>query len=265
LKLAVSGKGGVGKTTFTALLSKALVARGYSVFAIDSDPNPTLLGSMGYPDPESVRPLVELKDLIEERTGARPGSMGGMVRLNPFVDDIPAKYAVDIGGVKVLVAGAVKRGGAGCYCPENTLVRALISHLLVDRSSALILDMEAGIEHLSRGTVASVDFLMVVVEPSHRSVETAFRIRQMATELGLKRVLAVGNKVRSQHDREFLEKSLVGWEMAGVIPYDETIRESETGELGALRAAPGTEASVDQIASLLVDKTAALRREGDQA
>ena len=150
MKLAVTGKGGVGKTTISALLAKALSDTGRKVIAIDADPNANLLACMGYREAEAVRPLVELNDLIEERTGAAPGTIGGMFKLNPRVDDIPDKCAVNIDGVKVLVAGAVKRGGSGCYCPENAFVRALVSHLLLDQDTALILDMEAGIEHLSR-------------------------------------------------------------------------------------------------------------------
>ena len=153
---------------------------------------------MGYPHPETIKPLVELKELIEERTGVKPGTTGGMFRLNPFVEDIPEKYAVDIDGVKVLVAGAVKKGGSGCYCPENTMIRSLISHLLTEKNSALVLDMEAGIEHLSRGTIAAVDHLIIVTEPGRRSIETAERIAHMAAEIGLNRVSVIGNKIRSE-------------------------------------------------------------------
>ena len=131
MKLAVTGKGGVGKTTVAALLAYGLQKHGHEVIAIDADPDSNLLACLGYSEPETVCPLVELKSLIEERTGVKPGTTGGMFRLNPFVDDIPESYAVTVNGVKVLVAGAVKKGGSGCYCPENSLLRALVSHLAV--------------------------------------------------------------------------------------------------------------------------------------
>ena len=227
MKIAVTGKGGVGKTTLSALLASTFAQRGMEVFAIDADPDANLAGTLGYADADSIRPLVELKELIAERTGVEPGTTGGMFRLNPFVSDIPETYAVDIGGVHVLVAGAVKKGGAGCYCPENAMIRALVSHLLVERDTAVVLDMEAGIEHLSRGTVAAVDCLVVVLEPSRRSVETAGRIRRLANEIGIGRVVAVGNKIRTDTDRAFLESALPDLDFVGFLPYDNTIRESD--------------------------------------
>ncbi|MEI6148128.1 MAG: AAA family ATPase [bacterium] len=227
MKIAVTGKGGVGKTTVCSLLAKALKAAGHDVVAIDCDPDSNLAACMGYPQADELKPLVALKDLIEEKMGVKPGTTGGMFRLNPFVEDIPDRYAVDIDGVRVLVAGAIKKGGAGCYCPENALIRALIAHLLVDGKTDLILDMEAGVEHLSRGTVRTVDALIVVVDPSLRAVETAVRIRELAGQLGLKQILAIGNKIRSEKDSRFLVESLSGWEFAGFLPYDDTLRDAE--------------------------------------
>ena len=227
MKLAVTGKGGVGKTTLTALLASVLRNEGRQVVAIDADPNASLVACMGHPNPESVRPIVEMKDLIEERTGTKPGTIGGMFRLNPFVEDITEKFAVEIAGIRVLVAGAMKNGGAGCYCPENALLRALVSHLLVEADVALILDMEAGLEHLSRGTVRSVDGLLVVTEPSLRGVETARRIRKLAGDSGLQRMYAVGNKIRPSTDEDFLRKALPEWEFAGCLPYDDGIRRAD--------------------------------------
>jgi CO dehydrogenase maturation factor len=256
VKIAVTGKGGVGKTTTSALLAAALHRRGYEVIAIDVDPDSNLAACMGYPNPESIEPLVALKDLIAERTGAVPGSIGGMFQLNPFVADIPEKYAVDVDGVKVLVAGAVKRGGAGCYCPENAFVRALVSHLLVERDTALVLDMEAGIEHLGRGTVAAVDHLLTVVEPSRRSVETAERIVALAGDIGLERVSAIGNKIRSDRDREFLRAALPGMEFAGFLPYDTQIHDADISGRPAASAAGGIREAADAVARFLEEKRA---------
>ena len=247
-KLAVTGKGGVGKTTLSALLAKALHKAGRQVLAIDADPNSNLLACMGYPQPQSVRPLVELKGLIAERTGAEPGTIGGMFKINPRVEDIPDKYAVDVDGVKVLVAGAVKQGGSGCYCPENAFVRALVSHLLLDPKAALILDMEAGIEHLSRGTVEDVDCLLIVVEPSRRSIETAVRIHALARDLGLQHIGVIGNKVRSDEDRSSLREALPDLEFIGFMPFDEQLRQAERDG----RPAPGASPQADALAAKIV-------------
>lgn len=247
MKLAVTGKGGVGKTTVSALLARALQKAGHTVIAIDADPDSNLAASMGYPHPETIRPLVELKDLIEERTGVKPGTTGGMFRLNPFVEDIPEKYAVEIDGIKVLVAGAVKKGGSGCYCPENALVRTLISHLMADKEIALVLDMEAGIEHLSRGTIAAVDHLVIVTEPGRRSIETAERIAHMAAEIGLNRVSVIGNKIRSERDKDFLKETLPDMQFIGFLPYDQAVRDAEIDGKPVAEASANMESLVAEV------------------
>lgn len=258
MKIAVTGKGGVGKTTLCSLLAKTLKTSGRDVVAIDCDPDSNLAACMGYQRAGELRPLVALKDLIEEKMGVKPGTTGGMFRLNPLVDDIPERYAVDIDGVRVLVAGAVKKGGTGCYCPENALIRALIAHLLVDGKTDLILDMEAGVEHLSRGTVRAVDALLVVVDPSLRAVETALRIRELAGQLGLRQVLGIGNKIRSESDKRFLDESLPGWEFAGFLPYDDTLREAEmSGHSVNSGASRDTMAAVTRITDYLTARPAA--------
>jgi CO dehydrogenase maturation factor len=250
MKLAVSGKGGVGKTTISALIAMALRDAGKKVIAIDADPDSNLLACMGYPEPESVPPLVELKDFIAERTGVKPGTTGGMYKLNPKVDDIPEKYAVDVDGIKVLVAGAVKKGGAGCYCPENALVRALVSHLLINDDTSLVLDMEAGVEHLGRGTIGAVDRLLVIVEPGRRSVETALRIAGLAKDLNLTKVSAIGNRIRSEDDKGLLKETLGEIEFAGFVPYDEKVREAEV----AGRSVVGASEDVDRAIRGIVAK-----------
>jgi len=255
MKLAVSGKGGVGKTTVAALMASAMRSGGHDVIAIDADPDANLLAAMGYPDPESVPPLVELKDLIEERTGVKPGTVGGMFKLNPRVDDLPAKYAVDVEGVKVLVAGAVKKGGSGCYCPENALIRTLISHVLLDEGTSLILDMEAGVEHLSRGTIGAVDALIVVVEPGRRSIDTAERILRLAKDLGVNRIAAVGNRIRSAADRAFLVESVRQISFLGFIPYDEAILEAERQGRSVATASPAATRAAEEIIELMEKTT----------
>jgi len=185
MKIAISGKGGVGKTLLASLLSKIFSESGYSVLAIDADPDSNLAASLGFPHAEEITPISEMKKLVEERTGARPGKRDIYFKLNPKVDDLPEKYCQKHNGIKLMVMGRVKRGGSGCYCPENVLLQALVNHLLLARNEVIILDMEAGIEHLGRGTAKAVDKLIIVVEPGRRSVETAQRVDKLAKEIGL--------------------------------------------------------------------------------
>lgn len=251
MKLAVTGKGGVGKTTISALMAYSLKSAGHNVVAIDADPDSNLLACMGYADASEIKPLVELKSLIEERMGVAPGTTGGMFRLNPFIEDIPEKYSVDIDGIRVLVAGAVKKGGAGCYCPENSLLRALISHLLLEKDMSLVIDMEAGVEHLTRGTVQAVDHLLIAADPGRRGIETALRIKGLADEIGLKRISVVGNKIRSEADEKFLRDALPGMEMAGFIPYDESLLDAERSGNGVKGASGEVFGAVEKILSII--------------
>jgi len=229
MKIAISGKGGVGKTLLTALLSRIFAESGYSVLAIDADPDSNLAATIGFPQPEEITPISEMSDLVAERTGARPGQGASFFKLNPKVDDLPEKYWREYNGVKLMVMGRIKKGGSGCYCPENTLLQALASHLLLARNEVVILDMEAGIEHLGRATAKAVDKLIVVVEPGRRSIETAYKINELAQDIGLHNIVAVGNKLRSQADRKFLISSLPDFNFLGFIPYDQALVEADIG------------------------------------
>jgi len=185
MKLAISGKGGVGKTTLTALLAKALSRRGFDVLAIDADPDANLAAALGFPHPEKIRPIAEMADLVEERTGAKPGTVGSVFRLNPKVEDLPEKLSARVDSIRLMRMGTVLKGGGGCICPESTLLRALVQHLLIERKDVVLMDMEAGIEHLGRATSGFVDCLIIVLEPGRRSIETAEKIRQLASDLHL--------------------------------------------------------------------------------
>jgi len=223
MKLAISGKGGVGKTTLTALLAKAFTKRGYRVLAIDADPDANLAAALGYPNPEMIRPIAEMAELIEERTGAKPGTVGSVFRMNPKVDDLPDKLSAEVDGIRLMRMGTVKKGGGGCICPESTLLRALVQHLLVERTDVVLMDMEAGIEHLGRGTSEFVDRLIVVLEPGQRSIETAAKIRELAEDIRLLKLGAVGNKIRGPEDEAFLEKNVKGIPLLGFLPYRDSI------------------------------------------
>ncbi len=252
MKIAISGKGGVGKTLLASLLSKIFAESGYSVLAIDADSNPNLAATLGFPNAEEITPISEMKELIEERTGARPGEVAPFFKLNPKVDDLPENYAIKYNGVKLMVMGRIKRGGAGCYCPENALLQALLAHLLVARNEVVIVDMEAGIEHLGRATAKAVDKLIVVVEPGRRSIETAYRISQLSRDIGLPNIALVGNKVRSQSEREFLLSELSGFEFLGFIPYDQAIVDADLAHLSVLDASQRVIAEAKNIYQALI-------------
>jgi len=198
LKIAVAGKGGVGKTTVSGVLARSMARQGSKVLAIDADPAMNLWLSLGLPKDAltNIIPLSENDDLIEERTGVRPGSIGGVFSLTPKVNDLAERYGIrGPEGVMLLVLGTVKSAGGGCMCPANALLKALLRHLLLDRRDVVVLDMEAGLEHLGRGVVKGVDTLLAVVEPSYRAIETAARVKKLAQDLGVKRIYAVGNRI----------------------------------------------------------------------
>lgn len=232
MKIAISGKGGVGKTSIAALLAKFLHRAGYRVLAVDADPDANLAATLGFPNASDIVPMVEMKELIEERMGVKPGGFGALFKLNPKVDDLPSKYCLEHDGIRLMVMGQIRKGGSGCFCPENALVRRLLGHLLMEEKEVLIVDMEAGIEHLTRGTAESVDALMVVVEPGMRSIETAYKIRDLATDLGIKTVLGVANKVRGAQDRAFILEQMQDIKIIGSIPYSEDILMANMGDRG---------------------------------
>ncbi|MFC2035202.1 AAA family ATPase [Chloroflexota bacterium] len=227
MKISISGKGGVGKTLFASLLSKLFAQSGYSVIAIDADPDANLAFALGFPNAEKIVPISEMTGLIEERTGAEPGQLAPFYKLNPKVDDIPDKYAFKLDGIRLMRMGKLKKGGSGCYCPENSMLQALMNHLMVARNEVVIMDMEAGLEHFGRGTASMVDKLIVVVEPSRKSVETTHNIRILASEIGLNSLALVGNKIRNESDKNFLVGNLHDFSFLGFIPYDQAVVEAD--------------------------------------
>jgi len=227
MKIAVSGKGGVGKTTFSALLIRTFDAQGKHVLAIDADPDANLAGALGIANADKIIPISEMKDLAYERTEAQPGSIGGFFKLNPRVDDLPDVLSAKLGNIKMMRLGGIKKGGSGCICPESTLLRALITHIVLARDEVVVMDMEAGIEHLGRATAKAVDKLIVVVEPGRRSIDTAENIQRLASEIGLKRIAVVGNKIRGDADIAFLRENMPQFDFLGFLPYDNTLIEAD--------------------------------------
>jgi CO dehydrogenase maturation factor len=232
LKIAIGGKGGVGKTTVTALLARCLAAGEKNrVIAIDADPVANLAAGLGIPEDNPITPIAELRDLIAERTGAEPGTMGGFFTLNPKVDDIPERFSKEKDGVKLLVMGTVQSGGSGCICPESTILKALMTHLVLYREEVVLMDMEAGVEHLGRATSGSVDALVVVVNPGARSRHAAHKIRQLGMDIGIKKILILGNRVRGPEDEKLIRESLPGFEILGFIPeHDEIVASDRSGQ-----------------------------------
>jgi CO dehydrogenase maturation factor len=254
MKIAISGKGGVGKTLLVSLLAGIFADSGYSVIAIDADPDANLATSLGFHDAAKITPISDMKELIAERTETGAGKSGSYFKINPRVDDIPEKYSVKHGNVRLLVMGQVKQGGSGCYCPENALLAALLAHLLIARDEVVILDMAAGIEHLGRGTAKAVDKLIVVVEPGRGSIETAYRIEKLAKDIGLTNISLVGNKINNQAEKDFLTSSLKGFDFLGFIPYDAAIVQAEINDISLLNASNEITTAARNIYKILTAK-----------
>lgn len=256
MKVAVSGKGGVGKTTLSAALAKVLADEGLSVVAIDADPDANLAQAFGLTE-RRITPLVEMKGLIHERTGSEPGTYGTYFKLNPTVSDIPDEFGIDVGGIRLLTLGTIYQGGSGCACPENVFLKALLMHLVLQRDEAVVVDMEAGLEHLGRATVTGIDALLVVVEPGLRSVQTAEQTVRLAADIGLKHVFAVGSKVRTEAHRRFLAERMTALPLLGNLSYNEAVAEADLNGDAVFEAAP---ALLDEVRAVRAALDVALAR-----
>lgn len=206
MKIAISGKGGVGKTTIVAVLARQLQKNGKEVLLIDADPSPHMAQTIGVEDVGGITPIADMKDLLVERSGKVEGSP--FYNINPKVDDLMSKFMVDKDGIKLMVLGAIQTGAGGCACPENTVLKRLLTKLLLSPSQALLLDMEAGVEHLGRGTIAGVDHLLIVVVPSKSGVRTAQKIQKLAQDVSISSISFVGNLVQDEDDKQFLVDAL---------------------------------------------------------
>jgi len=253
MKLAIAGKGGVGKTTLAALLAYIYAGQGQTVIAIDADPAASLANALGLPSElaAQARPIAEMDALIEERTGAKPGTVGGYFKLNPRVDDIPDRFSVTHRGVKLLRLGSIRGGGAGCICPESAMLKALVTHLVLYQNETLIMDMEAGLEHLGRATAGAVDAFIAVAEPGRRSLDTAHRIQQLAAEIGVKTVYLVANKVHNDAELEFVRSSADGLMFTGWLPFEEAAGDADRRGIAIYDASPKLVEAAQRIAANL--------------
>ena len=262
LKIAVAGKGGVGKTFVSATLSRILARDGYSVLAVDADPNLNLGYSLGvdYELANQIVPLSDNEELVKEKTGVSPEqALGNMFNMNPRVNDIVDRFGVDApDNVKLLVMGTVKGGGTGCMCGANALLRVLIQHMLIQRGEVLVMDMVAGLEHLGRGTARRMDAMLVVIEPRMKSVDTVRRILRMADEIEVETVLAVGNKVMRPKDEEFIQRKMeeLGVPVISIIPYDQAVADADMEGIPTIDYAPEAPAvkAVEELEKYLIDR-----------
>jgi CO dehydrogenase maturation factor len=255
MKLAISGKGGVGKTTLAALLAQVYADANRDVLAVDADPSPCLAGALGFPAElrAQLHPIAEMDALIEERTGARPGTRGGFFTINPRVDDIPDRFSIKHRSVRLLEMGSVDLGGSGCICPESAMLKTLFTHLLFRKDDVLILDMYAGVEHLGRATVDFVDALVVVVEPTRRSLGTAAQIKKLAADIGLTRLWLVGNKVRNEDEGQFLEHETPGIPLLGTLPASLDVQEADRLGIAVYDHVPALRQAAERISTALLE------------
>lgn len=227
MKIAITGKGGVGKTTFSATLARLYAEEGRTVLAADADPDANLGLALGFPEEvlDSIVPITKMRKLVEERTGVSEDNK--MFRLNPKVDDIPDTYSKTYNGVKLLLLGTVETGGGGCVCPEHVMLKRIINHLILRSDDVVIMDMEAGLEHLGRGTCESMEQFIVVIEPGARSVQTYKNVKRLAEDLGVRQVRVVANKVRNAEDEEFIKSKIPEEDLLGFIHYNTEVIDAD--------------------------------------
>ena len=227
MKVAITGKGGVGKTTLSSTLARLYADEGRTVLAADVDPDANLGLALGLTQDEvdSIVPISKMRTLVEERTGASAANQ--FYKLNPYVADIPDTFSKDINGVKLLVMGTVDVGGTGCVCPEHVMLKSILSTLTYRKNDVVIMDMEAGLEHLGRGTAQGMDQFIVVIEPGARSVQTYRNVKRLANDLGIKRVRVVANKVRDEQDEEFVKNNIPAEDLLGMVHYNLEIMDAD--------------------------------------
>ncbi|MGB6340915.1 MAG: AAA family ATPase [Candidatus Aminicenantaceae bacterium] len=229
MKLAITGKGGTGKTTVAGILVHLFNKDGFKVLAVDADPDANLASAIGIPPKQaaSILPISKQRQLITERTGAKPKQFGQLFKINPSVRDIPDNFCISYRNIKLLVMGAVQKGGSGCACPENVLLRSLLSEIILNRDEVVIVDMEAGIEHLGRSTSQAIEKMLIVVEPGSRSVFTAKSIMRLARDIGVETFGIIANKIQDEDQKNWIHDQFPDNQVLGMIPYSKIVLESD--------------------------------------
>jgi len=250
LKIAIGGKGGVGKTTVCAVWAQLFSEEGFEVLAIDADPNSNLASAFGIASEQSPEPLIKMKQLIAERTGTTKDAIGAYFKLNPKVSDLPEKYWLEVNGLKLLVLGGISQAGAGCACPEGAFLKALLTHTILQRQEMVLVDLAAGVEFMGRASVQGIDALVVVVESGSRSIETARNIARMAKEMGIKHVAAIANKITETAQTNVIKSQLKDIALLGSLHYSRAVQEAD------LRRTPVIEADAELVEQLRKAKNA---------
>ncbi len=247
MKVAITGKGGVGKTTLASTLARLYADEGRTVLAADVDPDANLGLALGLTEEEvnSIVPVSKMKELARERTAANASNT--FYKLNPQVSDLPDKLAKEINGVRLLVMGTVDTGGSGCVCPEHVMLKAMLSSLVLRRDDVVIMDMEAGLEHLGRGTASMMDRFIVVIEPGARSIQTYTRIKELARDIGITKVSVVANKVRDESDKEFLRSRIPEEDLLGFLSYNPEVIDADRRGLSPYDCSPTALAEIRAI------------------
>lgn len=236
LKIAIGGKGGVGKTTVCAVWAELFAEDGFDVLAIDADPNTTLASAFGIPSEKSPKPLIQMKPLIAERTGVNKDMVGAYFTLNPKVSDLPEKYWLDVNGLKLLVLGSISQAGSGCACPEGSFLKALLTHTVLQRQEAVLVDLAAGVEFMGRSSIQGIDALILVVEPGDRSIQTAKTIARMSKELGIKQIAAILNKITDAGQVKLIKSRLSNMEILAEIEYSSVVQTADLQQKGVFQS-----------------------------
>ena len=252
MKIAISGKGGVGKTTIMALLARHFRNLGREVLVIDADSSPHMAQSLGVEKVERIVPISEMREMLKERSGRVDGSP--FYNINPKVDDLPERFIVEADGIKLMVLGAIQSAEGGCACAESTVLKRLLTRLLLDPAQVVLLDMEAGVEHLGRGTIVGVDRLLIVVIPSQSGVRTALKIRQLAEDCRIKNISYVANLIQDEEDKEFLRAGLKE-EPIAFFPDSPEIRRTERRGAAVVGALASVAAVTAELANELLGTT----------
>lgn len=240
-KIAIGGKGGVGKTTVCAGWAQLFAQDGFDVLVVDADPSASLASAFGIPSAQAPEPLINMKELIAERTGAGKDSIGAYFKLNPHVSDLPQKYWHEVGSndaakLKLLVLGAIDQAGSGCACPEGAFLKAMLTHTLLQREEMVMVDLSAGVEFMGRASVQGVNALVVVVEPGGRSIETANNVAKMARQLGIGSVAAIANKVTETGQAELIASQLQDMSLLGALHYSPPLQKADLARKAVIHA-----------------------------